>query len=258
MDIDKIARDIKEVKIQGATNIAKAALKVYKTSKNDKTKKMLVGLRPTEPALRNALNYFERNGYTKTINHFDDAQIKINNFVLKVLNNGDKIYTHCHSTNVIKSLINAKKKGKKFEVFTSETRPLFQGRKTAKELSKAGIRVTSFVDSDMMGAVKEVDKIFLGADAITDKGIINKVGSGAIATLAKDFNKPVYIIADSWKYSPKNVKIEERDFHEVWKNAPKNIKIINPSFEFVDKKLIKKILSEKGILSHGEFLKKVN
>jgi len=79
--------------------------------------------------------------------HFSDAQEKINRKVLKLIKNGDVIFTHCHSTNVAKALIYAKKKGKRFEVYNTETRPLYQGRKTARQLRKAKIKVTMFIDS---------------------------------------------------------------------------------------------------------------
>ena len=39
--------------------------------------------------------------------------------------------------------------------------------------------------------------------------------------------------------------------------APKNIKIKNPAFEFIKRKYIKFIVSELGVLSYNDFLKKV-
>ena len=57
-------------------------------------------------------------------------------------------------------------------------------------------------------------------------------------------------------YTAKNIKIEERDFHEVWKRVPKNIKVRNPAFEKIpkkawenegDKKEFAKTATEKGI-----------
>lgn len=248
----EISKGIKEIKIQGATNIAKAALRAYTLIPTSKSKKKLLKLRPTEPMLMNVLEKVDKESPEKILNHFDIAQEKINKKVFKLIKNGDVIFTHCHSTNVTKALIYSKKKGKKFEVYNTETRPLFQGRKTAKELSKAKIKVTMFVDSAMGVALskeqgtKKVNKVFLGADAITKKGVINKVGSETVAKLAKAEKIPVYIIADSWKYTPKKLKLEERDFHEVWKKLPKKskIKIENPAFEFVPKRLITKIISD--------------
>ena len=249
---DKICKNIKSVKIQGARNIAKAALKAYKLNPTEKAKKKLISLRPTEPMLVNVINKLDKEPYEKIIKHFDEAQNKINKKVFKLIKNGDVIYTHCHSTNVSNALIYAKKKGKKFEVYNTETRPLYQGRKTARELKQAKIKVTMFVDSAFSVALgekqgtKKVTKVFLGADALLKNGIINKIGSETVARIAKQEKIPVYIIADSWKQSDKKVKIEQRDFKEIWNRAPKGIKIKNPAFEFVPKKYIKKIITEKS------------
>ena len=261
--VDKVVKDIKSVKIQGARNIAKAALEVYSKDKTKSTKNKLINARPTEPMLVNTLHNFEKLGLKKTVKHFDYAQDKINKLVIKLIKNNFVIFTHCHSTNVVQALVYAKKiSGKKFEVYNTETRPLYQGRKTARELKRAGIKVTMFSDSSIGLALnnqqktKKVDIVFLGADAILKDGIINKIGSGMIAELAKADKIPVYIIADSWKYSKTKVKIEERNVNEIWGKAPKNIKIRNPAFEKVQAKYIKAIVSELGILPLKKFVKK--
>ena len=260
---NQIVKDIKKVKIQGATNVARSALQAYFLIPTKSSKKKLISLRPTEPLLVNVLN--KKQSYKEILKHFSYALEKINKYILKLIKNDDVIFTHCHSTSVVNSLIYSKKKKRKFEVYNTETRPLYQGRKTARELKKAGIKITMFVDSAAMIAItksqgtKKVDKVFLGADALLKKGIINKVGSAMFAKIAYENKIPVYIISDSWKFSSKNLKIEERDFHEVWKKLPKNskIKIRNPAFEFVPKKYITKIVSEFGVLSYNDFLKKV-
>jgi len=263
---NQIAGDIKQIKIQGARNIAKAALKAYYLIPKESSKRKLLSLRPTEPMLSNVLHRIEKQPYNEILRHFDSSQEKINKNTLKLIKNNDVIFTHCHSTNVVNALVYAKKNKKKFEIHNTETRPLFQGRKTSRELKKAGIKVTQFIDSAAGIAIlgkqgtKKSNKVFLGADALLKKGIINKVGSGMFARIAYGNKIPVYIIADSWKYSPKNLKLEERDFHEVWKKLSKksHIKIRNPSFELVPKKFIKGIVSELGVFSYPEFLKRVN
>ncbi|MFH1917912.1 MAG: hypothetical protein ABIJ14_02290, partial [Nanoarchaeota archaeon] len=242
---NKIVKDIKDVKIQGARNIAKKALQAYKLIPTKSSKRKLLDARPTEPMMENVLDMAEEtHDYKKILNHFDEAQDKINKHVLKLIKNNDVVFTHCHSTNVINALIYAKKKGKKFEGYNTETRPLFQGRKTAKELRKAGIKVTMFVDSAVGVALsgeqgnKKPDIVFLGADALLKNGVVNKIGSETIAKLAKQENIPVYIVADSWKFTNKKVLMEGRKLDEVWHRAPKGIKLKNPAFEFVDGKYI--------------------
>jgi len=259
---NKICRDIKSIKIQGATNVAKAALGAYYLSPTEKSKKILLSLRPTEPMLSHVIELAGKIPKQEILNHFKKSQEAINPQVMKLIKNNDVIFTHCHSTNVVRALIYAKKHGKKFEVYNAETRPLFQGRLTARELSKAGIKVTNFVDSAISIALKKeqgtrkVNLVLLGADALLDKAVINKVGSGTIARLANDYGIPVYIVADSWKRAHKSLKLEQRRFKEVW-NPRNMIHVKNPAFEAVPKELITAIITEKGKMSYSEFLRKI-
>jgi ribose 1,5-bisphosphate isomerase len=261
---NKIAKAIKEIKIQGARNIAKKALYAYHLIPTKASKKKLISLRPTEPMMQNVLNLAEKKPYKEIQQHFDIAQEQINKLLLKLIKKGDVIFTHCHSTNVANALIYAKKKGKHFEVYNTETRPLYQGRKTAKQLRKGGIKVTMFVDSALGVALskeqgtKRATKIFLGADALTKDGVVNKIGSEVIAQVAKNQKILIYIVADSWKFTKNKVPIEQRKLNEIWDNAPKKIKIRNPAFEFVPRKYIKAIVSELGVLSYPEFVKVVS
>lgn len=260
---NRIVKDIRNVKIQGARNIAKKALYAYSLIPKKRSKKKLLSLRPTEPLLRNVLDRIEKQPYNELMQHFEDSQDKINKFTLKLIKNNDVIFTHCHSSTVNEALAYAKKKGKKFEVYATETRPLFQGRRTVRDLRKAGIKTTLFVDSAAMVALtkkqgtKKVDKFFLGADALLQKGIINKIGSGMLAHIAKENKIPLYVFSDSWKFSSEKVRMEQRTFREIWKKSPPGANIKNPAFEFVPKKDIKSIVSEFGILNYNEFLKRV-
>ena len=90
--LEKIYSDIKSIKIQGATNVAKAALRAYSLDPSEKNKKRLMKLRPTEPMLVNVLRMVDKWPKKKVITHFNDAQSKINKFVYKLLKSGDVVY----------------------------------------------------------------------------------------------------------------------------------------------------------------------
>lgn len=259
---NKIVKGIKDVKIQGATNIAKAGVKAYSLKPTDNSIKKLISIRPTEPALKNSLVFAKKHGVRRTLSHFKESEKKILKHSKKIVKPVN--FTHCHSSLVVKTLIQAKKQGKKFIVYNTETRPLLQGRKTTKELSKAGIKVTQIVDAvagmtlRKKSLFKKSNVVLLGADAILKDGsVINKMGSGMFAEIAHHNKVQVYIITDSWKFTPKNIKIEERGFKEIWKKAPKNVKIKNPAFGKIYPKHITKIVSELGILKPKKFVKKV-
>ena len=84
---DSIAKDIKSIKIQGARNVAKAALKAYSLFPDEKHKKILLSLRPTEPMLFNVLDLVDKAPMERIFGHFDYAQQKINKNVLKIIKN---------------------------------------------------------------------------------------------------------------------------------------------------------------------------
>lgn len=265
MDFNQICKEIKEVKIQGAENVAIAAIKAYYLNPTKEAVKKLISLRPTEPCLRNALNFVQKDkkNISKALVHFEEAKYLISKYASKLIKNHDIIYTHCHSGTVISVLKQARMDNKVFLVRNTETRPLFQGRITSQELSKLKIPNSHFVDSAMRVALKKADIMFIGADAITSEGkVINKIGSELAAEVAKKYEIPVYVCTNSWKFDPKTIFgygeiIEERPKNEIWNNPPKGVNIINPSFEKIDPDLISGIISELGILRPDNFISEV-
>src|SRR5208283_130910 len=118
----------------------------------------------------------------------------------------------------------AKKKGKKFSVYSCETRPLLQGaRLTCWELLRQKIDTTLICDNmaaSLMAASK-VDLIMTGADRIAANGdTANKIGTYMLAVLARHHGIPFYIVAPRSSFDPaiksgKQIPIEERDSREV-------------------------------------------
>ena len=259
MEVKEVYKKIKNLEIQGAESVAIAGVRAI-SLKGISVKKLL-SLRPTEPMLYNAIKFAEKNGVKKTLYYIKESKNKIIKLAYKKV--GKKVFTHCHSSTVVDTLKYAKKHGKRFEVFVSETRPRYQGRKTAKELSMSNIKVTTFVDSAAKSFIEKSDCVFLGMDAIiTDNkgkitGVVNKIGSSMFAEIAYDNNIPVYILGNSWKYSPKKLRIEERDLEEVWKRMPNKVKVRNLAFDIIEPKHIKAIITELGFLTPKQLMNKV-
>jgi ribose 1,5-bisphosphate isomerase len=288
---NKTIKDIKSIKIQGATAVAINATIAfcYYAKKISKTKdkkqfwkmllsarKALLATRPTEPAMDNSLNYLLHNihlGSYDTLEiidifekrrdevtkHFQKSDEAISKIGERKIRSGQVIYTHCHSSTVAEILKLAKKNKKRFTVYITETRPFLQGRITAKELSKQGIPVKYFIDSAARQAIKGADMMLIGADAISSTGkVINKIGSEMFAEIAKLHDVPVYVCTDSWKFDPKSIfgyelNIEKRPKEEYWPSSPKGVSIHNEIFEKVDPELISGIISEMGIYPPGIF-----
>ncbi len=260
---ENICQDIKSIKIQGAENIARAALKALLIRHDSQSVKKLISLRPTEPCLRNcithALSFPEiKEGVSRTLKIMDDSRKKIRIMGSRLIKNNSIVFTHCHSSTVISILIEAKKQGKHFEVYNTETRPNFQGRKTAVELLKAGIPVTMFIDSAASTAIRRADLFLFGVDAITTRSIINKVGNKTMAEIAQRYDTPSYACSFSWKFDSKTAigdmeKLEKRDEKEVWFEKPSKLKINNIVFDEIPLSLVTGIISELGVLEPATF-----
>jgi len=283
---------IKNLKVQGAENVAIEAVKSLKEVVKSSKAKNIAGIladiyhaknllflsRPTEPCMRNALNYVLHDleydnpvelakgvclKVDDVLERFDKNQKIIAQIGSKKIGNGTIIFTHCHSSTILEILKEAKKQGKKFEVHNTETRPLYQGRVTAKEIAKLGIPVTHFVDAAARFALKKADLMLIGADAITTEGkVINKIGSELYAEIANKYDIPVYVCADSWKFDTETVfgyetEIEKRKGNEIWKNPPKGVTVNNFAFEKVNPNLITGIISELGIYKPHIFMQEV-
>jgi translation initiation factor 2B subunit (eIF-2B alpha/beta/delta family) len=259
-EFNRICRDIKSLKIQGAENVAKEGLRAYSLLPTRESIKKLSSLRPTEPMLFNSLSLAEKYGVEKVLDYISKADREIAREGIRLVRKNSIIFTHCHSSSVMNIMKEAKKNHRKFEVFNTETRPLYQGKKTAMELARAKIHVTTFVDSlaaialTKNSILKKSNFMLIGADALLVKnhelvGVINKIGSNMFAEIAKEHRIPVYIAANSLKLTEKNIKIEKRAQKEVWNEKSRYINTINPAFEVVEPKFIKKIVCEFGIVS---------
>jgi len=263
MTFTQIYNDIKSLKIQGAEAIAKAGLKAIKLKSDKDSIKKIMEVRPTEPALRNAIKFSQISSINNALTHFTLSEKIIPKIGAKKIHSKKIIFTHCHSSTVVSILKEAKSQKKNFIVHNTETRPMLQGRKTAKELSKAGIEVHHFVDSGARLALKKADLMLIGCDAITAEGkVINKIGSEMMAEIAERHDTPVYVCTDSWKFDPLtsfgfDVEIEKRNSKEIWKNPPKKVKIFNYAFEKINPDLISGIISELGVHSPNNFVREV-
>ncbi|MBL7051558.1 MAG: translation initiation factor eIF-2B [Nanoarchaeota archaeon] len=286
MSIEQTYQDIKSLKIQGASNISDAAIKEIKNLVKKSTAKKphllteeietgiekLKSARPTEPETENYLNYinyFSKRVITQKISELKSEILKeINNIqkekeksTLLIINNAQKllkgnqkIFTHCHSSTVME-ILKQVHRSKNIRVNNTETRPLFQGRITAKELSQAKIPVEHYTDTAARIAIKDSDIMLIGADSITYNKVYNKIGSEMISIIAKHEKIPVYICASLMKFTNQREEIENRHPNEVWKDAPKGIHINNPAFEKIAFKYIKGIICEKGILKPKKYVK---
>ncbi|MBR2521245.1 MAG: S-methyl-5-thioribose-1-phosphate isomerase [Oscillospiraceae bacterium] len=194
----------------------------------------------------------------------------ISSYGLSLLKPGMGVLTHCNAGPLATSrygtalgpLILAAEKGIPIRVYADETRPLLQGaRLTAYELMEAGVDVTLICD-DMASWVMSrglVDACFVGCDTVALNGdTANKIGTSAVAILAKHYGIPFYVLGPTSTIDPScrtgsDIRIEMRPWEEITSLyysrpvAPEGVKCLNPSFDVTEASLISGIITQHGI-----------
>lgn len=291
-EADRIADDIRSMRIRGAGLIARSAVEalqiVAQESKandvesfvNELTDaaKTLLQTRPTAVSLPNGIRYVmhrvnvarNRAGSIEEIRaiatgaaeefveNAKTAVQRISEIGARRIRDGDVLLTHCNSSAAIEIMKTAWMEGRKFNVLVTETRPRFQGHITARELAKAGIPVTLILDDAVRYFMQLVDKVIVGADAITANGaLVNKIGTSVVALAAHEARVRVFVAAETYKFSPETmigelVTIEDRDPSEMISDEQRkrigSIKVLNPSFDVTPAEYIDLIITERGII----------
>ena len=199
------------------------------------------------------------------------ANMAIGAYGAALLPQGARVLTHCNTgalatagygtaLGVVRA---AWEQGVLAGVVATETRPLLQGaRLTAWELTQEGIPTTLIVDSAAATVLRDggMAAVIVGADRIAANGdVANKIGTYALAVLARAHNVPFYVAAPSSTIdmatpSGDAITVEERDATEVTapggvQVAPDGVDVFNPAFDVTPAELVSAIITEQGVFT---------
>ncbi len=217
-----------------------------------------------------AKNLYDR--LLKEANHIEledkESCLRMGEIGAELIEDGANIMVHCNAGALATSgigtalgvLYMAKKSGRKFTVYSCETRPLLQGaRLTSWELTKNGIDTYIICDNMAATYMVHVDLVLVGADRIAPNGdTANKIGTCGLAIIAKYYKVPFYVVAPISSFdfnikSGKDIPIEIRCEEEIRIFNTKYVvaeraKVCNPAFDVTPAKLISGIVTEKGVV----------
>ena len=181
-------------------------------------------------------------------------------FIHKLDNPNPKIMLISYSSTIINLI--KKQKDADFTFYVLESRPLYEGRKSAEILANK-YETHLIIDAAIGKFIDEIDTVFIGVDSILKDGsIINKIGSYPLSVLAKSNGKPVYAIGDSFKYNLRShfglpVEIDKKPIKEIIDRKSYAYNIENYYFDRTPARFIDEIISDLGILTPMRFLEKV-
>lgn len=163
----------------------------------------------------------------------------------------DTIITLTYSSAVNEALARLRPR----RVIVSESRPLYEGLRTARELARSGISLTLITEAQMAIFVREAEAVVVGADSVQPDGsFVNKVGTQLLALAARAGKVPLYVVAETLKVAapsqPKRFSAEEGKRREV--TRARWLEVRNVYFEVTPAKLVTSYVTEDGVRKPSE------
>ncbi len=251
--IQEVLKSIAEDNISGASELVQRAISAVirfsgQVSKEELSEALLKARPDMAPIINLALEIKRGNEPAEVAEAFSHLLKKwfmqAVRETSKELAQYERVMTYSRSGTVLAALLHLKSSGKAPRVYLTEGRPGLEGVKLARELSEAGFEVVLGTDAEAGLLLREAEAVVVGADAVGPEEFYNKVGTRALALLAREEGKPFLVAASRDKVlSAEGIilyKVKERDPGEV-AHLP-GVRVINQYFEPTPLRLVSRLL----------------
>lgn len=171
---------------------------------------------------------------------------------------GPTLLTLSYSSTVLHAVLECWSRGIVRRAIVAESRPLYEGRRTAAALASHGIPVTLITDAEVGIFASEANAALVGADTIRPNGsLINKTGTLLLALAARRCRVPFYTLAETHKIAPSQPRggpppLEEKAAEEVLSERIPGVAVRNIYFDLTPARYLTGYLTEKGLLNRKE------
>ncbi|MFC7069029.1 translation initiation factor eIF-2B [Halobaculum lipolyticum] len=169
-----------------------------------------------------------------------------------LIDDGDVILTHENSSTVMAALERALADGKSVELYVTESRPRFLGRRTARQLAgNDRVDVTLIVDSAAGHVLPECDRVLVGMNCLIDDAVYNRIGTYGIATAAADRDVPFTVVGASAKFvgdAGFTFENSRRPPSEVLREPADGFDAANPGYDATPLRLVDAVVTEDDVL----------
>ncbi len=178
-----------------------------------------------------------------------EASTKVAGEAAAMVSDGGTYATLSQSEFVLKTFEKAAESGKTATVYVMESRPLFEGRQTARALKSMGHHPVLVSDAAIGFFVNSIDAAFIGADAILSDGtVVNKIGSFILAAACSVAGKKFHAVTSVLKFDSAKKALtflnKEESPHEIFPNPEFDVK--NVYFDMVSPHLVTSVVTEAG------------
>jgi translation initiation factor 2B subunit (eIF-2B alpha/beta/delta family) len=177
-----------------------------------------------------------------------------------LIQDGMTVMTHSFSSTVREACRQAYRQGRRFSAICPESRPVCEGVAMAASLGAQGIQATVIADAAIYRCLPGVQLVWVGADAISSRGVFNKTGTSLLALAAHERGVPVYVLCSSDKFLPASYEPppeEPKNPHEILERELPHVAALNYYFDLTPLALLTGVVTEEGILTQGALREKL-
>lgn len=187
-----------------------------------------------------------------------DLSKLVGNAVEKTLS-ASRIVTISNSSTIIEILTASHQKGAAKEIVISEARPAMEGRLAARELASKGLKVTMVADGALPQETKWADIVLVGADSVTDQGVVNKIGTLGVVSAAGETGVPSISAFNIDKLIASGYSPFTRVPHPPVElmEPERGIDVLNYYFDETPLELFTSFMTEEGELESSDVLERI-
>ena len=179
---------------------------------------------------------------------------------------GDVVLTYSYSKLLRDLFIAAHESGTKFTVVIVAPRSGTQVQHLLNTLTASGIECVFVLLTAVSYVMRRVSKVFLGASALmSNGGVLGPAGTALVATVARTYNKPVLVCAETYKFNEK-VQLDALTYNELgdpddlivskrageekdplydWRDSPR-LKLLNLVYDLTPSEHVTAVVTELG------------
>jgi len=191
-----------------------------------------------------------REAIDDVVEQVETAKRRAAGNAVEYVEDGTTILTHDYSSTVLEAIERAVADGAYLDVYVTEARPRYLGRKTARVLAEYDrIDTHLIVDGACGHYLPDCDRVFLGMDCIVGDTLYNRIGTYPLVATAAEADVPVTVVGSSAKLVGEGFRFENdfRSPSEVLLEPAEGFAVENPAYDATPTRLLDTIVTDEGV-----------
>ncbi|WP_415381724.1 translation initiation factor eIF-2B [Halosimplex sp. TS25] len=191
-----------------------------------------------------------RDVVESVVTRVESAKERAAERAVEYLSTDRTILTHDYSSTVLEAIERTLDEGASLEVYCTEARPRYLGRKMVRTLADLdGVDAHLIVDGAAGHFLPEVDQVVVGMDCIVEDTLYNRVGTYPLAATASDAGVPVRVVGAEAKMVTGGFAFENehRQASEVIREPADGFAVENPAYDATPTRLIDAAITDEQV-----------